>query len=85
MVSFMGEKLRIVTKKRMCIAANHPVEIIEIYKDITDGENIITSCLTEVNCLNFRHCKHPCSLSINYNSPVKCCKPYLIQNENNIK
>gem|GEM_PF-3543938 len=79
MVSFVGEKLRIVTKKRMCKAANHPVEIIEIYKDIIDGENIITSCLTEVNCLNFRHCEHPCRLSIKCNNTqMKCFKPLLV-------
>lgn len=81
----MAEKLWIITKKKMCEATDQLIEIIEIHKDITDGEKTLTTCLTEVSCLNFRQCKHPCILSKNYDLPVKCTKPVLIQNEYNIK
>jgi hypothetical protein len=81
----MAEKLRIVTKKKTCEATGQQIEIIEIHKDITDGENLLTSSLTEVSCLNFRQCNHPCSLFKNYNLPVKCNKPKLIRNNYNIK
>lgn len=81
----MAEKLWTITKKKKCEATNLLVEIIEIHKDITDGEKTLTSYLTEVACLNFRQCKHPCILSKNYDLTVKCTKPFLLRNECNIK
>lgn len=65
----MAEILRIKTEKKYCETVAQHIDIIEIYKDIMDGESLITSFLTEVSCLRFQHCSHPkCALKSNFSS-----------------
>lgn len=58
----MAEKLRINIKKILCEVTLEYIDMMEIYKDIMDGDILITSFLTEVGCLKFRQCDHSCRL-----------------------
>lgn len=71
----MAEKLRITTKKQICEFTCEHIDIIEIYKDMMDGDSLITSFLTEVSCLKFRHCNQNDCLLKRDRPAVKWVKP----------
>lgn len=56
----MAENFRIAIKKQLCEVTFEHIDLMEIYKDIMDGDSLITSFLIEVSCLKFRQCDRNC-------------------------